>query len=152
MQRGTEALIFHFPWYDKLPMSAIRLGDYKLIKNLNTGETRLFDVVKDLGEEHDLSQTIPEKAESLHAMLTDFLQAVEAETIADMRQARKEELLGYIARTQREIDDTVERLKQASDDSERRRLQDRLEDRRRHLENHRSAARRLERARVITAW
>ena len=47
---------------------------------------------------------------------------------------------------------SVERLKQASDDSERRRLQDRLEDRRTHLENHRSAARRWERARVITAW
>ena len=36
VQRGTEPLIFHFPWYDKLPMSAIRLGDYKLVKTTHS--------------------------------------------------------------------------------------------------------------------
>ena len=41
VKRGEEALIFHFPWFDGVPESAIRLGDYKLMKNLNTGETRL---------------------------------------------------------------------------------------------------------------
>jgi arylsulfatase A-like enzyme len=152
MERGTEALVFHFPWYDKLPMSAIRLGDYKLIKNLNTGETRLFNVVKDVGEEQDLSQAMPQKAEALDAMLKDYLQDVDAETIADMRAARKEELIAHTARTQREIDDTLESLKKASDDNERRKLQDRLENGRKRLENHRGARERLEKARKTRAW
>jgi len=104
VQRGMEALVFHFPWYDNLPMSAIRLGDCKLIKNLNTGETRLFDVVKDIREQRDLSQDMPGKTESLHTMLTQYLQSVSAETIADMRSARQEELIRFIARTQSEID------------------------------------------------
>ena len=34
--RNTEALIFHFPWFSGEPESAIRLGDYKLIKNIST--------------------------------------------------------------------------------------------------------------------
>ncbi len=152
VQRGTEALVFHFPWYDRLPMSALRLGDFKLVKNLNTGETRLFDVVKDIREEADLSQGMPGKAESLHAMLTQYLQNVGAETIADMRSARSEELHGYIIRTQGEIDDVIVGLKQVRDDSERRKLTDRLEDRRRHLENHHRSLQRLEKARQLTAW
>lgn len=152
VQRGSEALVFHFPWYGNLPMSAIRLGDYKLIKNLNTSETRLFDVVKDIGEEQDLSRSMPEKAESLHNMLTQYLQAVGAETIADMRAAREEELLEFIARTQSEIDAVLEELKTASDDSQKRRLQERLEEQRRRLQNHRDGLQRLEAARRITAW
>jgi arylsulfatase A-like enzyme len=152
VQRGAEALVFHFPWYDKLPMSAIRLGDYKLVRNLNTGETRLFDVVKDIGEQRDLSQVMPEKAESLNTMLTQYLQNVGAETIADMRSARQEELLGFIARTQSEIDAKREHLKTASDDNQQRQLQDQLKDRHRRLNRHREALERLENARRITTW
>jgi arylsulfatase A-like enzyme len=151
-QRGTDALVFHFPCYDKLPMSAIRLGDYKLVKNLNTGEIRLFDVVKDVGEQQDLSQDLPGKAESLHTMLAQYLQNVGAETIADMRSARQEELLRFIAKTRSEIDATREQLKTASDDGQQRKLQDQLEDRHRRLNNHRDALQRLENARRITAW
>ena len=35
MQRNTEELIFHFPWFNGEPESAVRLGDFKLIKNLD---------------------------------------------------------------------------------------------------------------------
>jgi len=152
VQRGTEALVFHFPWYDKLPMSAIRAGDYKLVKDLNTGETRLFDVVKDIGEQQDLSQSMPGKAESLRIMLTQYLQDVGAETLTDMRSARREELLGFIARTQSEIETTLEHLKTASEDSQRRELEDYLKDRQRRLKAHRESLQRLENARQITAW
>ena len=43
-------------------MSAIRLGDYKLVKNLNTNEIRLFNVVEDIEESKDLVKSMPEKA------------------------------------------------------------------------------------------
>ena len=39
VKRSIEPLIFHYPWFDSLPMSTIRLGDYKLVKDLNTNET-----------------------------------------------------------------------------------------------------------------
>ena len=49
VQRNVEPLVFHYPWYDSVPMSVIRQGDYKLVKDLNTDQTRLFNAVKDLG-------------------------------------------------------------------------------------------------------
>jgi len=152
VERGTEGLIFHFPWYDNLPMSAIRLGDYKLVKDLNTGETRLFDVAGDIGENHDLSKVMPEVAEKLHAMLTDYLDAVDAETIGDMRAARKQELLGNLARTRREIEQLQQRLKGSADDPQKRELRDRLADRQVRLKSHKAAIDRLERARKVSAW
>ena len=65
-------------------MTAIRLGDFKLIKNLNTNETRLYNLVDDIGEMNDLTKAMPQESEQLHATLTDYLKAVDAETIEEV--------------------------------------------------------------------
>lgn len=151
VKRPGEGLIFHFPWYENVPTSAIRLGDYKLIKDLNTGEVRLFNLADDLGESKDLSKALPAKADELHRKLTRYLEAVGAETVGDMRSARRKELLGYAARDEREIAELARRAAEAAGD-ERAKLQATLRDRRRRLKAHAAALGRLDRARKMTAW
>ena len=93
VQRGTQEIVFHYPWYGgTMPASAIVDGNYKLLMNLQTYETRLFDVVADPAEENDLSETIPDKKSALEARLYAYLAEVDAETIEDMFEARLNQL------------------------------------------------------------
>jgi len=82
VQRSTEGLVFHFPHYqgrpENGPQSAIRLGDFKLLKFYEPGKVHLFDVSKDVGERHDLANEMPERVADLHRRLDTYLQAVEA--------------------------------------------------------------------------
>ncbi len=71
-------------------MSAIRRGNFKLIRSLNTNEYRLFDLSTDLGEQKDLAAEQPQLAKELNNALTDYL--ADAEKIADMLAARRREL------------------------------------------------------------
>ena len=61
-------------WYYPLPekhflggrsSDVIRKGDYKLIEFFDDQTVELYDVVNDVGEEHDLSSTTPEKVAEL---------------------------------------------------------------------------------------
>ncbi|MBC8871752.1 MAG: sulfatase [Planctomycetes bacterium] len=92
VDRPQPFLVFHYPYYAGVPISAIRMGDYKFMRHLNTGETRLHDVVKDIAEEHDLRTKEPEKAEQLDRLLTQYLNEVGAETAEDMHRVRIEML------------------------------------------------------------
>jgi len=61
----------------------IRRGDYKLIYWLKDGHTELYNVVEDIGEDHDLSTTQPE---TVNALLTKLKQ-----TAYVWRYSRKEQ-------------------------------------------------------------
>ena len=87
--RNTDALIFHFPWFSGEPESAIRLGDYKLIKNIDSKQTWLFDVNKDIEESNDLSSAMPGKANELEKLLSDYLSEHDAEDVMDFRIKRR---------------------------------------------------------------
>lgn len=93
-------LYWHFPYYhpegDKFgramdaigiddfavsqtrPHSAIRLGDHKLVYFEEGQKIELYDLTKDLSEQNDLSQQLPEKAQALKRNLVDYLQSVNA--------------------------------------------------------------------------
>ena len=62
-------------WY-----SAIRLGDFKLVKTWEQSRLELFDLSRDLSETHDLSDKMKEKTRELDALLNAFLDEVGAET------------------------------------------------------------------------
>ena len=83
--RAGKFLVFHFPWYNGEPESAIRQGDFKLLKNLDTRETALYDMRKDLSEQKDLTSDFPEVAASLEQQLTRYLDQVGAETVNQLR-------------------------------------------------------------------
>jgi arylsulfatase A-like enzyme len=93
VKRGTQEIIFHYPWYGgTMPASAIIDGNYKVLVNLQTYESRLFDVVVDPGENNDLSFEMVEKKSNLLNRLNDYLKEVDAEKIEDMFQVRLDEL------------------------------------------------------------
>jgi len=93
VQRSRDALFFH-QGARRVPLSAIRKGNYKLVKHwladTPAGENRsnyagekvleLYDLSKDLGESRDLSTEMPEIAKALHDELMAFLQETNAET------------------------------------------------------------------------
>jgi len=152
VKRGTDALVFHFPWYGNVPMSAIRLGDYKLIENLNTGEVRLFNLAADIGETKDLSESMPAKARELHEKLKGYLKAVDAEDIKDMRAARTAELHRHIERTRRNISKLEAGLAKASDPQARKVIEARLAADRERLKNHKRGLERVKKAAGMRNW
>ena len=143
VKRGEEALVLHFPWYDGVPESAIRLGDFKLMKNLNSGETRLFNLREDIGESRDLSERMPEKVRELRDRLGGFLAAVGAETVKANREERRTELIEYARRDEQEARGIRARIG-AVGDAERAELQERLAHHEKMIGIHASAMERLE--------
>lgn len=79
IQRGNPFLVFHQA-VDRTAISAIRRGNFKLVKTWRKEQLELFDLSKDLSESRDLSRQHPEQTRKLHHMLTGFLQEVGAET------------------------------------------------------------------------
>lgn len=58
---------------------AIRQGNWKLIYTYDTGQKELYDVVNDLGEEHDRSKDFPDKVKELSHLLGTQLRAMNAQ-------------------------------------------------------------------------
>ncbi len=87
--RPEDHLVFHYPFWSPFggkPMTAIRHGDWKLVKEWESGKLHLFNLADDLGETRDLAEAKPDVAKKLHAKLTDYLKTVDAE---DWQQIRK---------------------------------------------------------------
>lgn len=82
-QRLEESLLFHYPHYGhgpaQKPQSAIIVGNYKLLKGLETGSVQLFNLEDDLAEEKDLAKKIPAKTSELEALLDRRLEEAAAQ-------------------------------------------------------------------------
>ena len=80
VERGTEPLVWYYGAYrnmkDVAPQTAIRRGNHKLIWELDSGRTYLYDLDLDLSETTDLSRFRPQVAASLHEELKAYLAAV----------------------------------------------------------------------------
>ena len=151
VKRGVDAFVFHFPWYAGTPMTAIRMGDYKLVKHLNTGELRLFNLGEDIGETNDLSKSMPEKTKTLQDKLKRYIRDVDAEDIRDMRAARRAELLEYKARAKKNIDKIRKAIRDASR-QDKKALQEKLRQEQKRMKAHQSGLDQLERGRHVTSW
>lgn len=72
-----ETMFFHYPHYRgnyQIPSSAAIKGDWKIIKNYETGEYLLFNLRSDILEQHNLAQTNKEKFNELKNELDTYLQ------------------------------------------------------------------------------
>ncbi len=81
-----DALYWHFPGYlgsgdntwRTTPGGAIRAGDWKLIEFFEEGRLELYNLKNDLGEIKNLAESVPDKAEELHAKLIAWRKAIAA--------------------------------------------------------------------------
>ena len=81
VKRVCEEFVVHFPHYDKDeqgPASALLLGSLKLIHPYETNVPALFDLSKDIGEQHDLAKERAEETADLERKLNEYLKAVGA--------------------------------------------------------------------------
>lgn len=82
VQSDRSALFWHYPHYHPggaTPYSATRKDDYKLIEFFEDGRLELYNLVEDIGEEIDLSDSLPELASQLHEELQAWRDQVDAQ-------------------------------------------------------------------------
>ena len=87
VRRPVEALVFH-RYADGYPHSAIRLGDYKLIKFWRPERLLLFNLKDDIGETRNIAAVLPDKTRDLHERLMAYLRAVDAEILHPVKYPR----------------------------------------------------------------
>jgi arylsulfatase A-like enzyme len=69
-------LFWHYPHYSNQganPSSAVRLGDFKLIHDLELDSYQLYNLKSDIGETKDLASKLPEKTLALKAILNNWI-------------------------------------------------------------------------------
>ena len=89
VSRRFGPLVWHFPHYQTqkgtTPMSAIRDGNWKLVKLYETGDTQLFDLSADIEESREVQAAEPGVAARLEKQLASYLRAIDA-PMARMRE------------------------------------------------------------------
>ncbi|CAI8312097.1 MAG: Uncharacterised protein [Opitutia bacterium UBA7350] len=104
------------PYARMPPVSAIRKGNYKLIRQLITGEELLFDLENDLSEKRDLATQMPEMVATLSNELDDYLETVGAEDVQDVFEAQYKHIAEQMAEIEMKYAGLIEA---SSDDSEK---------------------------------
>lgn len=79
---NRKAIFWHFPHYSnhgmQSPGGAVRCGDFKLLEYYENNAVQLFNLKDDIGEQHDLSASEPEKVKELQEMLRNWRKQVDA--------------------------------------------------------------------------
>jgi len=123
LAKRDTGFVFHFPAFYTIPITSYRDGDYKLMRHLNSGETKLFNVAKDMGETKDLTKSMPDKTKSMARKLDAYLKKVGAWTMEEVYDTRLEELDKWIGEKKKQVADCKEELrKKPKDKSHRDRL------------------------------
>jgi arylsulfatase A-like enzyme len=82
IERPVSGLFFHVPYRNgialKRPHSALRIGDFKLLKFQDNDESFLFDLAADVGENRDIAKENPNKSAEMLTVLEDYLKEVHA--------------------------------------------------------------------------
>ena len=79
---GRETLFWYFPHSHgggARPYAAIRHKDLRLIRWFHDGRLALYDLKADIGESKNLATEMPQQAEKLNAMLSDWLAETNAQ-------------------------------------------------------------------------
>lgn len=128
VERPVEGMVFHYPCYFAPPLSVIRVGDYKYMKHLLTGEMQLFNLKSDYSEKQNLAKAMPEKAAELDKILEDYLKSIDAEDVQDVYQARLEELDHFEAQSREIFARESARLDPVADAAKLAQMKKRLDD------------------------
>jgi arylsulfatase A-like enzyme len=93
VKRPLPGLVFHRPLLSAQKHSAIRVGDFKLVITWSgpwqVEKRELFNLAKDIGEQQNLAETMPEKADEMSAALIAYLKSVNAEVAVPTAPKKK---------------------------------------------------------------
>ena len=81
VERSHEGVTIHFPHYDLNnggPASAFYLGNWKLVRNDDSGKVTMYDIAKDRGEQNDVAAQNAEVVKDLQSRLDAYLKAIDA--------------------------------------------------------------------------
>ncbi len=87
-----EALYWHYPHYSNqggIPGGAVRMGDYKLFERYEDGRVHLYNLKADIGEKHDLAETMPGEVTAMRAKLHQWYKQVDAQFLQEHKQSGK---------------------------------------------------------------
>ena len=146
-------LVFHFPAHYTVPITSYRDGDYKLMRHLNSGEIKLFNVAKDMGETKDLSGLMPEKVESMTGKLDAYLKKVGAWTMDEVYETRQEELDAWIQSGKDEVGNLKQQLSSSDlSATEAKKLKVKLAETQKRLTHHQANSEKLAKDRLSERW
>lgn len=79
-QEAERAIFWHYPVYHHdRPASVVRKGDWKLIHHMDDNSFSLYNLVDDIGESKDLSNSEPGKTGELKSLLDSWREELGAE-------------------------------------------------------------------------
>ncbi len=87
VKRVAPGIIHHYTCHYHPPISSIIIGDYKLMRHLNSGEFLLFNLKTDYREEKNLASSMPEKVKEMDAICQKYVKKVKGGTAEQVRQA-----------------------------------------------------------------
>jgi uncharacterized sulfatase len=74
-----KEIFTYFPdYHHDFPGSAVRQGDYKLIQASEDGHLELYNLAEDTGEQHNLAEEMPGKADILNRILEKWMEELGA--------------------------------------------------------------------------
>ncbi|HAY75140.1 MAG TPA: hypothetical protein DCY32_05660, partial [Opitutae bacterium] len=87
VKRVAPGIIHHYTCHYHPPISSIIIGDYKLMRQLNSGEFLLFNLKTDYREEKNLAASMPEKVKEMDEICRSYIKKVKGGTAEQVRQA-----------------------------------------------------------------
>jgi arylsulfatase A-like enzyme len=90
VKRVAPGIIHHYTCHYHPPISSIIMGDYKLMRHLNSNEFKLFNLKTDYREEKNLASAIPEKVKEMDQACRKYIKKVEGGTAEQVRRAHHE--------------------------------------------------------------
>ena len=114
VDRAAPGIIHHYPCHYHPPISSIIIGEYKLMRHLNSGEIKLFNINTDYREAHDLASAMPEKVAAMDAELRNYVASVDGGTIEEVRQALYDRMDEFSARSRETFRVKLTKLKEQS--------------------------------------
>ena len=87
VKRVAPGIIHHYTCHYHPPISSIIIGDYKLMRQLNSGEFLLFNLKTDYREEKNLATSMPEKVKEMDEICRSYIKKVKGGTAEQVRQA-----------------------------------------------------------------
>ena len=112
VRRSAPGLVFHYTCHYHPPVSVIRIADYKLMRHLNSGELKLFNVAADYAEQQDLVQRLPEKAKEMDQILRQYVDKLDGGAMSEVYAAYFEWLDETLRKKEERFERDLKSLKQ----------------------------------------